>query len=90
MNFHQLGKPPVHLLGTQGTPTKTFGQWWGETGRGKDWSKVRDLFEDDPRIQALLEFLDTTDLGSLAPKPAAEDAQSEGSLSVKTAALLST
>jgi hypothetical protein len=50
-----------------------------ETGRGKDRFKIRDLFADERCSQAILDFLATTDVGRLAPKPAEEDAQSEAS-----------
>jgi hypothetical protein len=41
-----------------------------ETGRGKDRFKIRDLFADERRSQATLDFLATTDVRRLAPKPA--------------------
>jgi hypothetical protein len=51
-----------------------------ETGRGKDWLKIRDLFADERCSQAILDFLAvTTDVGRLVPKPAEEDARSEAS-----------
>jgi hypothetical protein len=50
-----------------------------ETERGKDRFRIRDLFADERCSQAILDFLTTTDVGRLAPKPAEEDAQSETS-----------
>jgi hypothetical protein len=41
--------------------------------------RIRDLFADERCCQAILDFLATTDVGRLAPKPAEEDSQSVAS-----------
>jgi hypothetical protein len=48
-----------------------------DTGRGKDHSKIRDLFADERCSQAVLDFLSTTDVGRRVPNLAEEFAQSE-------------
>jgi hypothetical protein len=64
--------------GAPQTPTENpWAEVRRETGRGKDQLKIRDLFADERCSQAILDFLATTDLGRLAPKPAEEDAPSE-------------
>jgi hypothetical protein len=50
-----------------------------ETGRGKDRLKTRDLFADERCSQAIVDFLATTGVGRLAPKPVEEDVPSEAS-----------
>jgi hypothetical protein len=48
-----------------------------ETGRGKNWFKIRDLLTDDRCSQAVPDFLSTTDVGRLVPVE--ENEQSETS-----------
>jgi hypothetical protein len=43
-----------------------------DTGRGKDHSKIRDLFADERCSQAVLDFLSTTDVGRRVPNLAEE------------------
>jgi hypothetical protein len=51
-----------------------------ETGSGKERFKIRDLFADERRSQAILDFLSTTDMGRrVGPDRAEGDAQSEAS-----------
>jgi hypothetical protein len=52
---------------------------WKETGREKDWFKLRDLLADARCSQAALDSLSTTDVGRRVPAAAEGDAQSEAS-----------
>jgi hypothetical protein len=51
-----------------------------ETGRGKDRSKLRDLFADERCTRQILDFLHTTDVERrMEPDGAREEARSEAS-----------
>jgi len=52
---------------------------WKETGKGREWWKVHELFTERTCSQALLDFLSLTDIGKIVPVEEGDDAESEAS-----------
>jgi len=52
---------------------------WKETGKGRKWWKVHELFAERRCSQVLLDFLSSTDIGKIVPAEEGDDAESEAS-----------
>ena len=52
---------------------------WKETGKGRKWWKVHELFAEWTCSQVLLDFLSSMDIGKIVPAEEGDDAESEAS-----------